>query len=178
MGPLHLRRRVSLLVVAALCLLLLGTGDARADGDGDRGEVVLVPDVRNRRPDAARRLIESAGLKVGKIYEVSTERILREHRIKYPVGYVYVQQPEPGVERRRDQPVNLLISAVKDGALPPGMGPKPKPRVAPDNPSAVPPPAAGPPEPPVAPPAAGPGAASPTVNQPPAVTVRGAPPVA
>lgn len=108
-----------------------------------------VPDVRRMRTGDARRRIEGAGFKVGKVYEVSRERILRGYKVRYPAGYVFMQAPSFTETKPIGTPIMLVVSALRDGpVLPPGdhklHDPKPRPkapRPTPPPDDQVPPPA-------------------------------------
>ncbi len=67
-------------------------------------EIVKVPDVRRKKLGIAKDIIESAGLKVGKIkYRISTE---------YYKGTVISQNPLPGKEVKKGTKINLVVATV------------------------------------------------------------------
>lgn len=114
-----------------LAMLLVGglaVPHARADdeptADGskaDAGPRATVPDVRRRTLEDAMRVLEAAGLKVGTIYEFSTERILRMFKVRGVIGTVFLQKPTPGTGWPTRKPVDLVLVAAKDGRLPPAF---------------------------------------------------------
>jgi len=128
-------------LVLAAALLLLPASLALPPTASARGATPLearVPDVRRLRTGEARRRVESAGFKVGKVYELSRERILRSWRVRYPIGYVFMQAPsfEDGQGRPVKKPIgtviHFIVAAARDGAnLPSIPGLKPATSVSP-----------------------------------------------
>lgn len=119
MSASPLRRRlaagalVTVLLSACLVVVPLPSADA---------ENVRIPDVRRMRLSDARRALEQAGLRLGDVWEVSWERILRLRRVRFPVGYVYVQAPQAGTTWPSERPIHLAISALSERrALPVGL---------------------------------------------------------
>ena len=124
--------------LAGALLVLIGGTAAHA------GERRVVPDVRRYGVEDARRRLEGSGFRVGEVYEISTQRILETWKVRYPIGYVWMQNPAPGGLWDTDVPVDVMISAAQDGKLPPSL-PGVEPRPAPDAPgSAAPPPGPAP----------------------------------
>ncbi|MDJ0521112.1 MAG: PASTA domain-containing protein [Planctomycetota bacterium] len=150
--------RIGWRATVLLALLLALPADAHARG----GEPLSakIPDVRRLRTADARRRIEQAGFKLGKVYEVSRERILRTWKVRYPVGYVFMQAPSFTETKPIGTPIHIVVSAARDGPeLPPGVReltepepkkapPKPPPPKADDN--RLPPPAPDDPAPEIA----------------------------
>ncbi len=98
-----------------------------------------VPDVRNRPRAVAEALIRGAGLKLGKIYEMSWRRARDRYAVEVNVGSVILQSPSPftakrsakgrtTIRRRVSQgtAVDLLLSAEADGLLPKDLPPPSK----------------------------------------------------
>ncbi len=125
------------LLPAALLLGLLLVLPLDAFARGGEPLKARVPDVRRLRTDLAKQRIRSAGFKVGRVYEVSRERILRGYQVRYPVGYVFMQAPSFTEEKPIGTPILLVVSAARDGPelppnAPPGLqDPKPEPKKAP-----------------------------------------------
>ncbi len=109
--------RIRIAVVVLLAVLFAWPAGAGADDE----RTVTVPDVRRRRVEDARRVLEAAGLKVGEVYEFSTERILRMFKVRGVLGTVFLQKPTPGTGWKSNKPVDLVVVAAKDGKLPPNM---------------------------------------------------------
>lgn len=110
----------------ALGLALLVLIPAVAMARGGLTSDVRLPDVRRLRTADAKRRIEQAGFKVGTVYEVSRERILAAYRVRYPIGYVFMQAPTfedaSGMPIRKPlgTTIHIIVAATRDGSvLPP-----------------------------------------------------------
>ncbi|MDA1194714.1 MAG: PASTA domain-containing protein [Planctomycetota bacterium] len=101
---------------ALLALLTIFLLACPVDAEGER---ITVPDVRRRRADDARQVMEAAGFKVGEVYEFSLARILTTWRVRGVVGTVFLQKPEPGTMWPKGHAVDLVVVAERDGKLPP-----------------------------------------------------------
>lgn len=170
-----------LLLPAALLLGLLLALPVDALARGGKPLTAQIPDVRRLREADAKRRIESAGFRVGKVYRVSTRRIERGYKVRYPAGLVFMQSPSFTDAKPIGTPIMLVVSAVRDGPeLPPNAppelrDPKPQPKRAPAPPrppppsdDQVPPPADGsmdPRDPPSRMPAPGEGTTSPEIAE-------------
>jgi beta-lactam-binding protein with PASTA domain len=125
------------LLPAALLLGFLLALPLDAFARGGEPLKARIPDVRRLRTDLAKQRIRAAGFKVGKVYEVSRERILRGYEVRYPVGYVFMQAPSFTESKPIGTPILLVVSAARDGpVLPPNAppelrDPKPEPKKAP-----------------------------------------------
>ncbi len=106
----------------ALGLLMPAVAWARGGLTSD----VRLPDVRRLRTADAKRRIERAGFKVGTVYEVSRERILAAYKVRYPLGYVFMQAPTfedasgMPIRKPRGTTIHIIVAATRDGStLPP-----------------------------------------------------------
>lgn len=68
-----------------------------------QGRYLILPDVRGKSVEEARSILESQGLKVGRVVEVSHSNL--------PRGYVISQNPQPQTEVALGGSVHLLVSA-------------------------------------------------------------------
>ncbi len=137
MAGIRVRFRLRLVLVCC-ALLLVVPATAWARGGAPRS--ARIPDVRRLRTAEAKRRVEAAGFTVGKVYEVSRARILRAWKVRYPVGFVFMQAPSFTESKPLGTPIHLVVAAVRDGPeLPPGVrelsDPQPKPQApAPKDP--------------------------------------------
>jgi beta-lactam-binding protein with PASTA domain len=116
--PTHAPGRLAL----ALAVLLAAAGGDRL-APARAGDEVLrrVPSVLRYPTAEARHRLESSGFRVGEVHAYSTRRILSTWKVRYPPGYVWMQSPRPGTPWDPSRAVTLIVSALQDANLRPGL---------------------------------------------------------
>lgn len=123
-----------LCVLAGVALATLPTYTP-AQADDVRDSMGRVPELGGFKLSDANHALRRRGLKVGTVYEISRERMYA-YVLKYgwdkrvdpnaasyirswPRGRVFMQNPKPGQQLKTGAEVDVILSASRDGRLPP-----------------------------------------------------------